>query len=95
VHLSIASGDFHCQLDGELYFQESWSNDRARCRLAKIPDAMIYRPKTEIALELDSRAICSQQLGPQSTAILQNDFDFVARVKNLSLHACVGHVPLG
>lgn len=56
VHLSFASGDFHCLLDGDLFLPESWSNDRARCRLAKIPDEIIYRPKTEIALELYSRA---------------------------------------
>ena len=28
VHLSFASGDFHCLLDGNLFLPESWSNDR-------------------------------------------------------------------
>ncbi len=56
VHLSFASKDFHCLLDGELFLPESWSNDRERCRQAKIPDDVIYRPKTEIAIELYQRA---------------------------------------
>ena len=57
VHVSFASKDFHCLLDGELFLPESWSNDRGRCRQAKIPDDMVYRPKTEIALELYQRAL--------------------------------------
>jgi len=57
VHLSFACEDFHCLLDEELYLPESWSNDRARCREARIPDDMVYRPKSEIALEQYDRAV--------------------------------------
>ena len=57
VHLSFACDDFHCLVDGELFLPESWSNDRERCRQAKIPDDMFYRPKTEIALEQYERAL--------------------------------------
>jgi len=56
VHLAYAAGDFHCLLDGELFLPESWSADRERCRQAKIPDDMVYRPKWQIALELLDRA---------------------------------------
>jgi SRSO17 transposase len=56
VHLNYAAGDFHCLLDGELFLPESWSNDRERCREAGIPDDVVYRPKSEIALELYDRA---------------------------------------
>jgi SRSO17 transposase len=56
VHLAYAADDFHCLLDGELFLPESWSDDRARCREAGIPDDMVYRPKSEIALELYDRA---------------------------------------
>lgn len=56
VHLSYACDDFHCLLDEELFLPESWSNDRARCREARIPDGMVYRPKTEMALEQYDRA---------------------------------------
>ena len=57
VHLSFASSDFHCIVDGDLFLPESWSDDRERCRAAKIPDDIVYRPKSEIALELYKRAL--------------------------------------
>lgn len=57
VHLGYAAGDFHTRLDGELFLPESWSGDRPRCREAGIPDAVVYRPKTDIALELYDRAV--------------------------------------
>lgn len=57
VHLAYAVDDFHTLLDGELFLPESWSEDRERCREAGIPDTMVYRPKTEIALELYDRAV--------------------------------------
>ena len=56
VHLAYAADDFHCLLDGELFLPESWDEDRERCRQAKIPDDMVYRPKWKIALELLDRA---------------------------------------
>lgn len=59
VHLGYAVDDFHTLLDGELFLSESWSNDRERCREAGIPDTMIYRPKTEIALELYDRSVAN------------------------------------
>ena len=56
VHLAYATGDFHCLLDGDLFLPEDWSDDRARCRAAGIPDHVVYRPKWKIALELFDRA---------------------------------------
>jgi SRSO17 transposase len=56
VHLGYAAGEFHCLVDSELFLPESWSNDRARCREADIPEDMVHRPKTDIALELYDRA---------------------------------------
>jgi SRSO17 transposase len=56
VHLAYAADSFHCLLDGELFLPESWAADPARCREAKIPEGMTYRPKTEIALEVYDRA---------------------------------------
>jgi SRSO17 transposase len=57
VHLGYAAGDFHCLLDGDLYLPESWHADRPRCRRAGIPEEVVYRPKSEIALELYDRAV--------------------------------------
>lgn len=56
VHLGYAVEDFHCLIDSELFLPESWSNDRPRCRRADIPDDLVHRPKTDIALELYDRA---------------------------------------
>ena len=56
VHLGYAAEDFHCLLDSELFLPESWSNDRPRCQAADIPDEMVPRPKTDIALELYDRS---------------------------------------
>jgi SRSO17 transposase len=56
VHLGYAQGNFHCLLDGDLYLPESWAADRERCRAAGIPDAVRYRPKWQIALDLLDRA---------------------------------------
>jgi SRSO17 transposase len=57
VHLGYTAGEFHCLLDGDLFLPESWNMDRERCRRAGIPDEVVYRPKTEIALELYDRAV--------------------------------------
>lgn len=56
VHLGYAREDFHCLLDGDLFLPESWSADRDRCREAGVPDEVVYRPKSDIALELHARA---------------------------------------
>lgn len=56
VHLGYAAENFHCLLDGELFLPESWSQDRERCRAGGIPDEVVYRPKSDIALELYDRA---------------------------------------
>jgi SRSO17 transposase len=56
VHLGVSVRDFHALLDGDLFLPESWSEDRPRCQAAGIPDDVVYRPKTEIALELYDRA---------------------------------------
>jgi SRSO17 transposase len=56
VHLAVAHGHFKALLDGELFLPESWDADRQRCRAADIPDAVRYRPKWQIGLELLARA---------------------------------------
>ena len=59
VHLSYAAGDFHTLLSGELFLPQEWSEDRERCRAARIPDEMVHRPKWQIALELWDRAVAN------------------------------------
>jgi len=58
VHLGYAAGDFHTLLDGELFLpEETWDQNRTRCRAAGIPDDVVYRPKWKIALEQVRRAL--------------------------------------
>jgi len=57
VHLGYTTPDFRTLIDGELFLpEESWHQDRPRCRAAGIPDDVVYRPKWMIALEQLDRA---------------------------------------
>ncbi len=57
VHLGYATPEFHTLLDGELYLpEETWHEDRERCRAAGIPEEVVYRPKWLIGLGQIQRA---------------------------------------
>jgi SRSO17 transposase len=57
VGLGFATTDFHCLLDLEPYLPATtWAADRERCRAAGIPDAVVHRPKWQMALEQLDRA---------------------------------------
>lgn len=57
VHLGVVCGLFKTLIDAALFLPKVWSDDRKRCREAKIPDDVVYRPKWRIALEQLARAI--------------------------------------
>jgi SRSO17 transposase len=58
VHLGYVAGDFHTLIDGDLFLpEETWHENRTRCRTAGIPDAVVYRAKWEIAREQVQRAL--------------------------------------
>jgi SRSO17 transposase len=59
VHLAVVRGLFKTLIDAALFLPKLWSDDRERCRKAKIPDDVIYRPKWRIALEQLTRAIAN------------------------------------
>jgi SRSO17 transposase len=59
VHLAIVRGLFKTIVDAALFLPRVWSEDRQRCRQAKIPDDGVYRPKWRIALEQVARAIAN------------------------------------
>ena len=61
VHLTYTSfdGEFRTMLDSDLYLPQCWHDDRERCRRAKIPDEVVYRPKYTIALEQLDRALAA------------------------------------
>lgn len=58
VHLGYVADDFHTLLDADLFLpEETWHQDRSRCRAAGIPDDVVYRAKWEIALEQVQRSL--------------------------------------
>jgi SRSO17 transposase len=61
VHLAVRHGQqFMALLDSELFLPDkSWDRDRGRCQEAHIPDSLVYRPKSEIALEQIQRAVAN------------------------------------
>ena len=56
VSLTVASRSTHIPVDMELYLPELWTDDRARCRAAKIPDDVFYRAKWQMAMQMLERA---------------------------------------
>ena len=60
VHLACLHKEFKSLIDSDLFLpQKTWDTDRERCRDADIPDDMVHRPKSEIALELYRRAVAN------------------------------------
>lgn len=60
VHLGYATPEFYSLIDGELFLPENtWQQDRERCRQAGIPEEVVYRPKWQIALDQYRRAVAN------------------------------------
>jgi SRSO17 transposase len=57
VSVTVATPTLHLPIDMDLYLPRSWTDDRARCRAAHIPDDVGYRPKWQIALDLVRRNV--------------------------------------
>jgi SRSO17 transposase len=56
VSLSIATPTEHLPIDFELYLPKSWTEDADRRREARIPDAITFKTKVELAIEMIRRA---------------------------------------
>jgi SRSO17 transposase len=50
VHIGYTFNDFQCLLDSDLYMPKIWADDPERRKQAGIPEEIIYRKKTDIAL---------------------------------------------
>jgi SRSO17 transposase len=57
VSLSIATRTEQVPIDFELYLPESWTEDAARRREARIPEEVVFKTKTEQALDMLGRAV--------------------------------------
>jgi SRSO17 transposase len=56
VHTGLAKGRYKTLFDADLFLPQSWDQDRDRCRRARIPDDVRYRPKWQLALGQLDRA---------------------------------------
>ena len=59
VFLGYASRLGHTLLDRELYLPKEWTNDRARCRQAGIPEDRRFATKPQLAQQMLARAFAA------------------------------------
>ena len=57
VFLAYASARGRAFIDRELYLPKAWTEDRARCRAARVPDQVGFRTKPQLARVLLERAL--------------------------------------
>jgi SRSO17 transposase len=57
VFLGYASPKGHVGLDRALYLPQAWTDDRARCRQAGVPDEVPFQTKPQLALAMVERAL--------------------------------------
>jgi SRSO17 transposase len=57
VFLAYASAKGRAMIDRELYLPESWTDDRARCRAARVPEQVGFRTKPQLAQLMLERAL--------------------------------------
>ena len=56
LHLGFSDADFNCLLDNAIYLPPSWTGSSERRESARIPEGLLYRSKSQIALDLLDRA---------------------------------------
>ena len=57
VSLSVSTRSEHLLIDFELYLPQSWTEDAARRKEARIPETVGFRTKPELALQMVDRAL--------------------------------------
>jgi SRSO17 transposase len=71
VHLGYVVNDFQCLIDSDLYLPQDWAEDPVRRREAKIPEDVVYRKKTIIALSQVKRSLSN---GIRFSALTYDEF---------------------
>lgn len=96
VTLSVATSRAHVPIDAELYLPGEWADDPKRRELAKIPDEVRFKTKTDLALEMIQRAVDDKV--PGDILLADGDYgrahDFRATVRVLGFDYALGIHPL-
>jgi len=56
MHLGFSSGDFNGVVDNAIYLPKTWTESADRRAAARIPESLKYRSRSQIALDLLTRA---------------------------------------
>lgn len=57
VSLSVASDEAQVPIDFELFLPKSWAEEPERRKAARIPDAVVFKTKIELAIDMITRAV--------------------------------------
>jgi len=93
VSLSLATRTEHVPVDFALYLPRSWTDDRARRAQGHIPKDVVFRTKTELAIDLIARAVDDKVPGEVVLADSaygdSSDFRNVVRIYGLDFGVAV------
>jgi len=87
VSLHWSTAQMSCPLSWRLYLPRLWLEDAQRRAVGKIPENLVYRSKTELALELIDQALQWEvpRLPVVADSAYGNDFDFRAALRKRGL----------
>jgi SRSO17 transposase len=92
ISLSVATRYHHVPIDFELYLPQSWAEDPARRKEARIPDQVVYKTKVDLALGMIERAVRDEVPGEivLADALYGNSHEFRETVRLLGFDYAVG-----
>ena len=95
VSLSIATRTEHVPIDFELYLPESWANDPALRKQARIPPEIGFKTKPQLAVQMIRRAV--EDGVPKGVVLADSAYgtsgEFRAQVRSLGLDYALGVDP--
>jgi SRSO17 transposase len=93
--LSVSTRTEHLPINFALYLPEAWLEDTERRREARIPDAVEFKTKTELALDLIQQALADGV--PPGLVLADKAYgtsrDFQVGIRKLGLHYAMGIDP--
>jgi SRSO17 transposase len=95
VSLSVATRTDHVPVDFELYLPESWTEDPARRKEARIPDSITFQTKPQLGIAMVRRALDDGL--PRGVVLADSAYgsssDFRQQLRDLALDYAVGVDP--